>query len=281
MTSENNHTTENPASESSVPGFQSLAEGLTPHNDGWTAPIPEGWKQGRTTYGGLSAALALEAVYRNHKDLPPLRSANINFVGPVTENPIFRTELLRKGRNVTAIEAKAYVGDEVALAISFAFGAGRESDLKVDCPVPIAPTPDECELFTPEFARPMVPAFFHNFDTRLIEGARPMSGAETGYIRTWSRHHDSQSREGMASLLCIADVLPPAALPLFKRMGPVSSMTWIFNVLSDNPRTDDGWWHIETDLTAARNGYSSQIMRIWSTRGELVVEGVQSVAIFI
>jgi acyl-CoA thioesterase len=85
----------------------------------------------------------------------------------------------------------------------------------------------------------------------------------------------------MASLLCIADVLPPAALPLFKRMGPVSSMTWIFNVLSDNPRTDDGWWHIETDLTAARNGYSSQIMRIWSTRGELVVEGVQSVAIFI
>lgn len=68
---------------------------------------------------------------------------------------------------------------------------------------------------------------------------------------------------------------------MFKQMGPVSSMTWIFNVLKDAPETKDGWWHVETNLTAAQGGYASQVMRIWNTEGELVVEGVQSVAIFV
>ena len=57
-------------------------------------------------------------------------------------------------------------------------------------------------------------------------------------------------------------------------------MSWIFNVLMDVPATEDGWWHIESKLTAARGGYSSQVMRIWNTDGKLVVEGLQSIAIF-
>jgi acyl-CoA thioesterase len=52
-------------------------------------------------------------------------------------------------------------------------------------------------------------------------------------------------------------------------------------VLQDDSKTEDGWWHVETDLTAAQGGYASQVMRIWNTEGELVVEGVQSVAIFV
>lgn len=57
-------------------------------------------------------------------------------------------------------------------------------------------------------------------------------------------------------------------------------MSWIFNLLTDNPQTKDGWWHIESRLTAAGGGYSSQLMRIWNMDGELVVEGMQSIAIF-
>ena len=57
-------------------------------------------------------------------------------------------------------------------------------------------------------------------------------------------------------------------------------MTWIVNILSDKPETEDGWWHVESKMTAARGGYSSQVMRIWNTAGELVVEGMQSVAVF-
>ncbi len=264
-----------------APGFQEITDGMVKTPEGWRAPLDETWKQGRTAYGGLSTALALEAVSRDYDDLSPLRSATINFIGPVSSDPVYKTEILRQGRNVTMIEAKGYVEDAPVISVTFSFGASRESQLSVDFMAPDAKAPQDCELFTPEFARDFVPKFFHNFDTRLIAGARPMSGAERGYIRTWSRHHNEGSRKGMASLLCLADVLPPAALPMFKQMGQVSSMTWIFNVLVDDPQTEDGWWHIETDLTAAQGGYASQVMRIWNTQGELVVEGMQSVAIFI
>lgn len=192
-----------------VPGYQELAKAMQPSEDGWKAPLHQDWKQGRTAYGGLSTALALEAVYQDHNDLPPLRSATINFIGPVSADPVYRTNLLRQGRNVTMVEAKGYVEGNPVISVTFSFGASRQSELAVGLESPETKAPQDCEPFTSESAKDFVPKFFHNFDTRLIEGARPMSGVDRGYIRTWSRHQHEGSREGMASLLCLADVLPP------------------------------------------------------------------------
>jgi len=107
-----------------------------------------------------------------------------------------------------------------------------------------------------------------------------MSGAREGYIRVWSRHADIHSRKGIASLLTLGDVLPPSAAPLFKQLSAISSVNWIFTVLTNDPQTEDGWWHVETKLTATAGGYSSQVMRIWNTEGQLIAEGMQCVAIF-
>lgn len=260
-------------------GFSEIKASITPEGDGYHVDIPGHWKQGRTAYGGLTSALMLVAAQRRYDDLPPLRSAMINFVGPVTDNPILSAELQRKGRNVTSVSAAAHIGEQAVGRAEFLFGAARSSNLDVGFPAPEAIAPDGAEPFTPEAAKDMVPQFFHNFDTRLIAGARPMMGRE-GYIRTWSRHKDPAARTGVDALLCLGDVLPPAAMPLMRKFAPVSSMSWMFNLLTDNPQTEDGWWHVEARLTAARGGYSSQVMRVWSTDGELVVEGLQSVAIF-
>lgn len=50
--------------------------------DGTIYTITEEWMQGRTTYGGLSAALCLAGTLSAHADLPPLRSAQVAFIGP-------------------------------------------------------------------------------------------------------------------------------------------------------------------------------------------------------
>src|SRR3546814_16648698 len=47
------------------------------------AHIDEGWMQGRTAYGGISSAVALAGPMALHPTEPPLRYAQINFVGPV------------------------------------------------------------------------------------------------------------------------------------------------------------------------------------------------------
>ena len=262
-----------------LPGWASIRASMQRDGGGFRAHIPANWKQGRTAYGGVTAALMLAAASEKFDELPPLRSALINFVGPVTDDPLLTANLERRGRNVTNISAAAHVGETVVGRADFLFGAARSSKLNVEFPAPPAIALDAAERLIPELAAGMVPQFFHNFDTRLVAGARPMMGKE-GYIRTWSRHKDPASRTGLESLLCIGDVLPPAAIPLMREIVPISSMSWMFNLLTDNPQTEDGWWHIEARLTAAGGGYSSQVMRIWNTDGELVVEGMQSIAIF-
>jgi len=262
-------------------GYKAISQTMKRVSDLWSVDIPDTWRQGRTVYGGLTTALALEACYKDFENLSPLRSVTVNFVGPVSANPQYKTTLLRQGRNVTMIEVKGYIEEQVIISVTFSFGTSRQSEVSQNYAAPEAKQPKLCDAFTPPFMKDFVPQFFHNFDTRLIEGARPVSGADKGYIRTWSRHKDKASREGLSTLLCLADVLPPAAMPLLKTMGPVSSMTWIVNFLTDIPMTTDGWWHVESNLTAGQNGYASQVMRIWNSEGELVVEGLQSVTLFV
>lgn len=262
-------------------GFQNLSDGLVNTDGGYRGHIPEPWRQGRTAYGGLTAGLSLAAAQKQFPDLPPFRSATVNFIGPVVDDPVFTSRILRQGRNVTSVETEAKVDDQTVATTTFIFSGLRPSDIEVACTPPDAKPPQECEPFTPPQARDFVPGFFNRFDTRLIAGGRPMSGAKDGYIRTWSRHVDPASRDGIGSLLTLGDVLPPAAAPLFTKMGPISSVNWIFTVLTDTPQTEDGWWHVESKLTAAAGGYSSQVMRIWNTNGDLVAEGMQCVAIFV
>lgn len=257
-------------------GFKALTEQLRSRD----LVIPAGWRQGRTAYGGLTAGLCLSEVLHAHPDLPPLRTAQITFVGPVSESPVFETRLLRRGRNVISFEVTAKNDEDVCAVAVFMFGAGRPSGIAKTLSPPKGPAPKDLPAFIPPQAKNFVPVFFHRFDTRLIEGARPMTGADRGYIRCWSRHVDEASRSGIEAFMALGDVLPPAAAPLMKAPAPISSMNWQINILVDDVDSEDGWYMVETDLSAAADGYSTQIMRFWDLSGRLVAEGIQSVAIF-
>ena len=241
--------------------------------------IPEHWKQGRTAYGGLSAGLLLAKARADHAGLPPLRSALVNFTGPVSGAPLLGSRLLRAGRNVSTVTADATLDGGTVCTATFSFGQSRDSALDFDVAAPPSGKPEDHPPMIPKDQTQFAPGFTVNFDSRLCAGARPITGAKRGHIRCWVRHRDAASRTGEAALLCLADILPPAAMPMLKTFGPVSSMTWICNVLR-SPETDDGWYLVEAEANAARGGYSSQLMRIWNSAGELVVEGMQSIVIF-
>ena len=259
---------------------QTLAT-LLPTESGLQATVTENWKQGRTTFGGLTAALLLETALRTLPDLPPLRSALVDFTGPVTEPATFRATVLRQGRNITTVEARATIDGQVVATGNFSFGVSRDSSIHVENRAPDAPNPSDTPHMIPKPAQSMAPGFHHNFDLRLIEGALPGMGATRGYLRGWARHKDPASRDGIVPLLCIGDILPPAVFPLFPRLGPNSSVKWMFNLTDTDLTTEDGWWHVESEVTAAANGYSSQVMRIWSSDGRLIADGMQSVIVFV
>lgn len=243
----------------------------------WAATIPENWMQGRTTYGGLSAALCLKAVQNSHPDLPPLRSAHINFVGPVGGDISITTKIIRRGRSVSFIRAELFGEKGLAADVTFCFAQSRESKLnKQFVSAPQQPSfKDAGDLF----AAGPGPAFTQNYECKLASGGYPISGSTEHEHFLWVRHKDTHATD-LSALIGIADMPPPAVLPMFTEFAPISSMTWMINILSENLSTEDGWWLLRTKGEHAVDGYSSQDMQVWNSQGELIISGRQNVAIF-
>ena len=240
--------------------------------------VPEDWMQGRTTYGGLTAALCLRAA------LPlaagrPIRSAQIAFVGPASGELVSVPTVLREGKNTAFISVRMTGPEGVVAECIFAFGAARESSLDfANMPAPATTLPDETPSFSPDENRR--PAFSRHFNVRLIKGGRPISGAPDGEIVLWMRHKDEAAPMDAVTLLSIADTPPPAAFSMLTAPARISSMTWMAEFLTDRFDTDNGWFLAQHVAQTAQQGYSSQAMRLWNARGEPVMVGRQTIAVF-
>lgn len=254
--------------------LKATIDALTPGEDGWRGSIPDNWLQGRTSYGGLSAALALHVAQQLEVDLPPLRSALVAFIGPLSGEITIRATKLRRGRNAAFIQADIESEAGLGLRATFVFMNAVES--KVDYETGSAP----------DFARPgpgdvtykgeNSTFFIRNFE--LLD-RRDATVGPVEWLR-WVRLQDRDGLDPMVELVAIADCLPPAALKLVGGPAPVSSMTWQLNVLGPQPATTDGWWLLRADSRYARNGSSSQDMMIWNADGQPIAEQMQSVALF-
>ncbi len=239
---------------------------------GFTTEIPSNWLQGRTAYGGLSSALALAAAKQVEPDLPPLRSAQVAFVGPLAGPVTVTATKLRRGRNAAFIQVDIVSEAGLGLRTTFVFMAQLESTIDHDGTAAArhTPPPADAELYTgpKEFFTGNFNFFDLKADTRSTQWLR------------WGRLIDRAGLDPEVELMALGDALPPAAFRLFAKMTPLSSLTWQINILQPAPVTRDGWWLLEAETDSARSGYSSQTMRMWDADGTLVAEGTQGVAIF-
>ena len=250
-----------------------LLAAAEPLDHGLRVALPSDWAQGRTTYGGLSGAIALHAARAGDSDLPPLRSAQISFVGPLSGTIEARARRLRRGRNTAFIEVTLTSEAGIGLAAVFVFSAAIESTIEHDtrAPAPHAPPGPDAKVFNG------FPGHFtQNFQLHDIrEGAGPAEW------RRWVRLRDHDGLDPDIALMAIADALPPAALKLTGGLtAPVSSISWMVNLLTPRPETRDGWWLMHSVTDRAAGGFSSQRMAVWSADGVRVADGMQGVAVF-
>ncbi len=257
--------------------LKQILDGLTPLGDGpgWRGEIPDGWLQGRTGYGGLSAAIALHCAMQSDEDLPPLRSAQVSFIGPLAGPIMVTAHRLRRGKNAAFIQAD--IESEAGLGLRCTFVFMRAIDSEIDyatTTVPDFPKPGPDEQ---TFKGNAHVAFTQNFEFLDRRDGPNLGPAE--WLR-WTRLNEREGLDPMVELLAVGDCLPPAALRLLGRNVPMSSMTWILNVLGPTPSTQDGWWLLRSNADYAKAGSSSQQMGIWNSAGEMVAEQMQSVAVF-
>jgi acyl-CoA thioesterase len=246
---------------------------------GSTVEVPPQWMQGRTLSGGVATALCHAAVVARYS-LPPLRSASVSFIAPSSGQVKINTEILRQGKSVVCVQADLISGDSLATRIMFAFGTGRESRLDqtyLAKPEWASSRPDEFKAANSEDFG--VATFTQYFDIRPIQGGIPCQGHGGHDNWVWLRHRDSAATD-VSALLMIADALPPAVLPGLPPATPASSLSWLANIVSEQPSTEDGWWLLRCLADQAQSGYSSQNMMVWNRSGELVATGRQATVVF-
>ncbi|MBL8543231.1 MAG: thioesterase family protein [Hyphomonadaceae bacterium] len=260
--------------------LRAVVEQLSPAADGFVIDAPEEWSQGRTLYGGMTAALAYEAVKRTHGELAALRSAQFSFIGPATGRLRFTAALLRRGRSSTVIAADCFNEEGPAARALFVFGATRESKVAHEfLQRPEVAAAEACPSFRKEGgAAPR--GFWNNFETRLAGGHRLLDkSAARAEFAVWTRFLDTGGADPTTALLAIADCLPPAAMVVFPQPAPISTITWGVDI-AHVPSSADGWRLLWSGSEHAGEGYSLQNMAMWSEAGELIAVGRQAVAIF-
>ena len=245
----------------------------------YTTTLPDDWLQGRTAYGGLSAALCYEAAQKSFRDLPPLRSAQFAFVGPASGQLKVEPTLLRRGKSAAFISVDLFGDSGIAVRSLLCFGAKRQSAIDLNAmPAPIVKHWDECPAF---FVGEHRPASTQHFDGRLAAGAGPRTPGADPSMHVWLTHIEASANATMPGLIALADALPPAATILFApESAPISTMTWSLDMLTGAPESPSGWWLVRNSAQSAAHGYSSQDMAIWNDQGMPVMAMRQNIAIF-
>lgn len=259
--------------------LRQAVERLVAEGDEFAIEAPEQWVQGRTLYGGMTAALSYEAAKRAHGELGPLRSAHFTFVGPASGKLRFRSELLRKGRSSAIVSTDCRSEEGLAARSIFVFGGIRESVITHDFSArPSVPPPDACEQF--HNSKKPVRGFVENFELRIAAGSRMFQPPEKPEFAVWVRLREEDGADPMTALLATADSLPPAAMVSFPSVAFISTMTWSIDFYQ--PLAMSGAWRLVSSVSErAAEGYSLQNMMMWNEAGEPLAAGRQVVALFI
>jgi acyl-CoA thioesterase len=263
-----------------VTPFTSLLSGIRGAGNSYHAEIPEDWLQGRTTFGGLTAALCLAAVQRAVPDLPPLRSAQFTFVGPAGGAVEVTPRLLRRGKSSVFAAVELQASGSLATHAILSFGAARASQYSYRArPMPAVPPPGTTEAFF----RSGKPKFTQHFETFIAGGHRMVSGAATPEILIWLRHRDPGAMATLPGLIALGDTPPVAAYTMLNTPVPASSITWSIELIDPAAALrapGDAWYLLRSAGEDVREGYSVQDMSLWAQDGTLILLARQTVAIF-
>ncbi|MGH1425126.1 MAG: acyl-CoA thioesterase [Pseudooceanicola sp.] len=256
--------------------LQTVLNGFTGEGAVHRVEAPDNWKQGRTLYGGMTAALCWHAATRAFPDLPPLRSAQVSFVGPAQGMMDFTCTLLRRGRNSAIVQVMCQTEAGHAAAAIFTCAAARDSAVAHDFrPAPESPSPEDCEDFHRKPPKSL--GFPANFDIKLISGNRPLTGGAPE-MTVWTRLKEDEGVDPVTVLLAVADALPPGAMTQMSEWAPISTMTWAVDFFQ--PVSALGWHKLHTYSEQCADGYSLQGSDMWDRDGRRVLVARQVVAVF-
>jgi acyl-CoA thioesterase len=243
------------------------------------------WGQGRTTFGGLSAALILKKIRQQSGEAGLLRSLNIAFCGPLfTDQPFeFATREVRSGKSISHWQGEIQQADNVATLVNACFGRQRDSDIQVDHPTLAVPQPDDGKQLP--YIQGLTPEFVQHIDFIYHQGQFPFTNSQENRIHGMMRFSDHPQQILEEHLVALIDAWPPTVLQKMKTPGPCASVTWSLEFVTpisqlSQPIAGDEYLYYEAEIRQAHDGYAHTEARIATQDGTLLALSRQLITIY-
>lgn len=245
------------------------------------------WAQGRSVFGGLSAAVVLEHIERHHApEDQQLRSVHVNFCGPtVTEETCeLRVQPLSGGRSVTQITGQLIQDGQVKTQLVVMYAKRRQSSVAV--PSTALDISENRDQFKPlPYIEGVTPVFIQHLSLVFSNNNFPFTGSTNTQVTGWTQFRDTsvhqQDQLSNSALLALIDAWPPVLLSLLKKPAPASSISWNIEFIQPDinvAATDELYY--QCDIQEASDGYGHTEARIYTAAGQLLAFSRQVVGVY-
>jgi acyl-CoA thioesterase len=262
--------------------FATLIEKMKNTGENPRIHVPDDWMQGRTVYGGLVAALALQSMRAHVPEERKVRTLFVSFIGPLDAQPFhIQTRQLRSGKSVTTIESRVIQNDTICCTTVGSFGADRDSRIRIP-PITRPEMPDTSSAFELPFIEGLTPTFTRHFDYRWAMGDFPFSGKGGQEIGGWINFREQTDCFTEEWLVALADAWPTPVLSQLTEPAAASTMTWSlgFVHLDRVACSQNDWWTYHCVVDSAERGYVHERSTIWDPEGYLAVYSHQTNTVF-
>jgi len=263
-----------------------ILEAIQPSTDS-TVTVPDTWAQGRTVYGGLTAALVhqqmRQQVMAAQPEQPrPVRYLNFSFIGPLKVNEPIRLEttLLRSGRSATQLMTQVSQEGQICVVAQGCFGIRRDSVISITEQFQHAMKPPKRANFLPQIPG-VVPRFLRHMEINMQAGRLPFMRGKLDHLHGWMRLKKAPQVFQDEHLIAVIDAWPSTVLQQLKKPAAASTMNWNleFTQHADLPKPG-GWLAYQAETSHAADGYVFGDASIWNPEGQLLALSRQTVGLF-
>ncbi|GAB4568412.1 MAG: acyl-CoA thioesterase II [Haliangiales bacterium] len=246
-------------------------------DDSWRFDLPTGWMQGRSTFGGLTAAVSVALARRHLDPSRRLRSFTVQLLRPLVPGPVEgRYRIHRAGKHITFADVDLAQGEQPAALTRMVFADSRD-DARAIAPTASWSGPDPESLVDMPYIAGVTPEFTQNVAFRWVSGGLPFTGSDqtqlAGYCRFRVPFGDV---EGVVALL---DAWPSPSLGMLRAPAAASTVHWSAHIAA-LPARFDGWFGFTYETVIATDGYHTVVGRLYDPDGALIASTEQLVALF-
>lgn len=216
-------------------------------------------------HGGLCLARMASAMQRHAADAPMV-GITAQFHGAVRSAFRIDADVVRDGRTVTTVAARALSGSTTRVSAGAVFGSHRARTLPpLAPPAPAAPAPTECEVFA------IPPAFVpisEQVEIRPVGRNRPFSGGAAPELTAWIRLVEDDTPPDLPRLLFLLDALAPSYAAVLSRPRPIPTIELSVRPGDGLPHATSPWVLLAARTsTASADGWIDERVDAWTPDG--------------